>query len=409
MTMREHADSIIQAAIQSALPDVSVKKQLRHIDIGSGRVVLIAVGKGGWQMANAACQMLGDRISDGVVLTKYGHVKGEIPGVRCFEAGHPIPDENGFFGTQVAIEAVQGLTAEDTVLFLLSGGGSALFEKPLVSSEELESITAQLLACGADIAEMNTIRKRISAVKGGKFATLCMPAKVECVVLSDVLGNRADVIDSGPACPDSSTCEDAQAIVDKYSLQLSEKAMKLLQQETPKELDNVTLRMIGSVTGLCEAAAEQCRKLGYETMVLTDHLDCEAREAGIFLSDIAQYHRKWNRKMAFIAGGETVVHLKGHGKGGRNQELALAAAAGIAGMANTAVFSVGSDGTDGVTDAAGGYVNGDTELLLSQQGVSIFQVLEHNDSYHALQKIGGLIITGATGTNVNDIAVVLLG
>lgn len=379
------------------------------MDIGAGRVVLISVGKGGWQMANAAGEILGGRIDRGVVVTKYGHVRGEIPGVRCFEAGHPIPDENGFLGTQAAIDAVQDLTEQDTVLFLLSGGGSALFEKPLVDIGELENITSQLLSCGADIVEMNTIRKRLSAVKGGRFAKLCKPAKVACIVLSDVLGNRVDMIASGPACRDSSTCDEALDIVRKYGLRLSDHALMLLQQETPKELDHVSMHVIGSVSGLCAAAAEQCRKLGYEPMILTDHLDCEAREAGVFLADIAKYHRQRNRKLAFIAGGETVVHLKGSGKGGRNQELALAAAAGIAGLADTAVFSVGSDGTDGVTDAAGGYVDGGTEALLAQQGISIFDVLECNDSYHALEKTGGLIFTGPTGTNVNDIAVVLLG
>lgn len=408
MTQREKADQIIQGAIHEVLPDVAVRNWLAELPLSSGKIVLAAVGKGAWRMAQAAVQQLGDRVERGVVVTKYGHVQEELPRVRCFEGGHPIPDENGFAGTEAVIEAVQGLTEQDTVLFLISGGGSALFEKPLVEKEELEGITEQLLACGADIVEINTIRKRLSAVKGGRFAQLCSPAHVECLILSDVLGNRADTIASGPACPDESTCEQAIKIAEKYHLRLSDAARELLHKETPKKLDNVSVKIIGSVTELCEAAVAQCRDLGYETVLLTDHLDCEAREAGRFLADIARYHHAKGRRCAFVAGGETVVHLKGNGKGGRNQELALAAAPGIAGLENVAIFSVGSDGTDGVTDAAGGYVDGSTEQQLRQKGVLVFDVLEQNDSYNALQKTGGLIKTGATGTNVNDVAVVLI-
>ncbi len=408
MTLREKAETILRGAIHAALPDVAVQKSLQELQLGDGKVVLIAAGKAAWRMADAALNELGERISHGVVVTKYGHVQGQLPRVRCFEGGHPIPDENGFCGTQAAIDAVQGLREQDTVLFLLSGGGSALFEKPLLPTQELEEITAQLLACGADIVEMNTIRKRLSGVKGGRFAQLCAPAKVECVILSDVLGNRADTIASGPACPDTSTCEQAMAIAEKYQLRLSAQAKALLQQETPKKLDNVSVRIIGSVTELCETAAEVCRALGYETVILTDHLTCEAREAGAFLASIAQYHGQKGHKLAFVAGGETVVHLHGKGKGGRNQELALAAAPGIASMEHVAVFSVGSDGTDGVTDAAGGYVDGRTQQRLQEQGISIYEVLEQNDSYHALRMCDGLIVTGPTGTNVNDVAVVLI-
>lgn len=408
MTLREKAEQIVQGAIHTVLPDVAVKKSLQDIQFGKGKVVLIAAGKAAWRMANAALTELDDKISSGVVVTKYGHVQGELLNIRCFEGGHPIPDENGFRGTQAAIDAVQGLGAQDTVLFLLSGGGSALFEKPLLPQQELEDITAQLLACGADIVEINTIRKRLSGVKGGKFAQLCAPAKVECVILSDVLGNRADTIASGPACPDESTCAQAMEIAEKYQLRLSDCAKELLQQETPKKLDNVSLRIIGSVTELCEAAAKECRALGYETIVLTDHLTCEARDAGSFLASIVQYHGQSGHKLAFVAGGETVVHLCGKGKGGRNQELALAAAPGIAGMEHVAVFSVGSDGTDGVTNAAGGYVDGRTQQVLQEKGISICDVLEQNDSYHALRACDGLIVTGATGTNVNDVAVVLI-
>ena len=405
--LRRDADAIIRAAIEAVQPDAAVRRALENREF-PGRVLLVAAGKAAWQMAHTAAQCLGDRIERGVVVTKYDHVKGDIPRCVCVEAGHPVPDENSFRGTALALELVQGLTERDTVLFLLSGGGSALFEKPLVDGAELQDITSQLLASGADIVEINTIRKRLSAVKGGRFAQLCAPAQVMTVVLSDIIGDPLDMIASGPAYPDTSTCEQALAIADKYGLRLSDHARALLAQETPKVLTNVTTQVSGSVRELCAAAGKVCEKLGYTPVLLTDCLCCQAREAGSFLASIVKTHAGSGRKLAFIAGGETVVKLTGKGLGGRNQEIALAAAAGIDGIRDAAVFSVGSDGTDGPTDAAGGYVDGDTASVLRAQGIRIDEVLQNNDAYHALEKAEGLIITGATGTNVNDVAVALV-
>lgn len=404
--LRRDARQIVSSSLHAVLPDQAVRRALQNLPLKGRRVWLVAAGKAGWQMAKAAVDALGC-VDGGVVVTKYGHVKGEIPHVVCYEAGHPVPDENGFLATQKAVELVRPLTDEDCVLFLLSGGGSALFEQPLLPGKELQDITGQLLACGADIVEINTIRKRLSGVKGGRFAQLCAPAQVFSIVLSDILGDPLDMIASGPACPDHSTCAQALAIADKYSLRLSEQARGLLTQETPKILDNVTTQITGSVRELCTAAASACRQLGYEPVLLTDQLCCEAREAGSFLASILRTHSDSSRPLAFIAGGETVVHLMGKGQGGRNQELALAAAPGIAGL-NAAVFSVGSDGTDGPTDAAGGYVDGDTAAALKACGKDVFSALQNNDAYHALQAVEGLLITGPTGTNVNDVAVALL-
>lgn len=405
--LRTHADAIIRSSIQAVLPDEAVKRALSGRTF-SGRVVLVAAGKAAWQMARAAYDCLGPRISCGAVVTKYGHVKGPIADFCCCEGGHPVPDENSFAGTDKALSLIRNLSKQDTVLFLLSGGGSALFEKPLISGGELQDITDQLLACGADIVEINTIRKRLSAVKGGRFAQLCDPAQVFSIVLSDILGDPLDMIASGPAAQDSSTCAQALEIVRKYGLRLTPAATALLSQETPRALDNVTSCVTGSVRQLCAAAAEQCRALGYEPVLLTDRLCCEAREAGSFLSSILRTHADTGKSLAFLAGGETVVHLTGSGLGGRNQELALAAAAGLDRLPGAAVFSVGSDGTDGPTDAAGGYVDGGTAGALREQGIRIADVLLQNDAYHALEKTGGLIITGPTGTNVNDVAVALL-
>lgn len=338
MSLRSEADQIIAKSIQAVLPDKAVERALQnfHPETG-GRTILVAAGKAAWQMAQTAAANLAT--DGGIVITKYGHVRGEIPGIVCFEAGHPVPDENGVRATQRAMELVRGLSDKDQVLFLLSGGGSALFEKPLVPLEELQDITRQLLAAGADIVEINTIRKRLSAVKGGKFARLCEPARVECIILSDILGDPVDMIASGPACPDASSCGDAQRIAKRYGLRLSGKAQELLLEETPKTLEHIHITVTGSVRELCRAAS---------------------------------------------------------------------AAAGIDGMEHAAVFSFGSDGTDGPTDAAGGFVDGMTMRKLRQLGLDADEVLRNNDTYPALQKTGGLIVTGPTGTNVNDVTVGLL-
>lgn len=405
--LRQKANQMIKESLEAVMPDRAVEKALENFQGSGGRTILVAAGKAAWQMAAAAVRVLG-HVDDGIVITKYDHVKGEIPGVECREAGHPVPDENSFAATEKALEKVRGLEETDTVIFLLSGGGSALFEKTLISGEELQDITKQLLSCGADIVEMNTIRKRLSGVKGGRFALACMPARVYAIVLSDILGDPLDMIASGPAYPDSSTCEQANSIIEKYHLNLSEQAQALMQEETPKNLTNVSTQITGSVRELCAASMKAALKLGFEPVLLTDELCCEAKEAGSMMASILRTHAKDKKPLCFIAGGETVVHLTGKGKGGRNQELALSAAPGIAGLTNACVFSVGSDGTDGPTDAAGGYVDGETMNRLKEKGLDVFSVLQNNDAYTALEAAGGLIITGPTGTNVNDVTVALL-
>ena len=408
-TLRQDADTIIASSLKAVLPDAAVRRALESEAFcpQGGRILLVAVGKAAWQMAHTAVAALG-RVDEGIVITKYGHVRGTIPGVTCYEAGHPVPDENSFAATEKVLTMVQNLTAKDTVLFLLSGGGSALFEKPLIPGAKLQEITNSLLAGGADIVEMNTIRKRLSAVKGGRFALACAPAKIFSIVLSDILGDPLDMIASGPAVPDSSTGEQAIAIARKYRLPLSKEANACLTQETPKVLNNVTTQITGSVRELSKAAADACRTLGYTPILLTDRLCCEAREAGSFLGSIARTHAGQGQKLAFIAGGETIVHLTGNGSGGRNQELALAAAPELSGLAGCCVFSIGSDGTDGPTDAAGGYTDGDTCASLAAHGLDVFTVLQNNNAYPALKAVDGLIITGATGTNVNDVSVALI-
>lgn len=405
--LRKDAEEIALSAIAAVKPDEAVRRALSGFR-PEGRVFLVSVGKAAWQMTRAAVRMLARPLDGGVVITKYGHVLGEIPGVACYEAGHPVPDENSFLSTQSVLDMTQELSPPDTVLFLLSGGGSALFEKPLIPPEELRDITQQLLACGADIVEMNAIRKRLSAVKGGRFAQWCAPAKMEAVVLSDIVGDPLDMIASGPAAADLSTCAQALEIADKYRLRLSAAALECLNQETPKTVENVRTQVIGSVRELCRAAKARCAELGYRPQILTDRLGGEAREAGVMLARKLKETPPGAGRTALIAGGETVVHLTGSGLGGRNQEIALAASEELRGMKNAALISVGSDGTDGPTDAAGGYADGDTFDTLLRKGIHVADILRNNDAYHALEAADCLIRTGPTGTNVNDVTIALI-
>ena len=399
---RIDAEKAAYTAINAVMPEGAVLRALLGKQF-PGRVFLIAAGKAAPRMAQAALSVLTVPVTDGLVISKYGHFDEPIGSLRSFEAGHPVPDENSVLAGEAALKLTEDLREDDTVLFLLSGGGSALFEKPLIPLHELQNITNQLLACGADIVEINTIRKRLSALKGGKFAAHCAPARVEAVILSDILGDPLDMIASGPVSPDTATSADALAIAAKYGLHISPEAEACLHVETPKELPNVHAQVVGSVRELCHAAGEACERLGYETVFLTDRLDCEAREAGRFLSAILRSHAGEGKKLAFLAGGETVVHLTGKGLGGRNQELALSASEGLRGLRNACVICVGSDGTDGPTDAAGGYVDGDTFDELEEKGISLHETLRNNDAYHALRAVDGLIVTGPTGTNVNDL------
>lgn len=411
-TVREDALIIIEESIKAVLPEAAVIKALEKKRF-SGNIVVIAIGKAAWNMAKVTKDTLGSKVSKGIVITKYEHSKGPIEGFEIIEAAHPVPDENSVLGASRAIDMVSNLTEKDQVIFLISGGGSALFEKPMngVTLEGIMDVTNQLLSCGAGIVEINTIRKHLSAVKGGRFALQCGKANIYSIVLSDVIGDRLDSIASGPAYPDSSTSEEALNIVDKYKLQISDGLIKVLNIETPKKVDNCETIITGSVSAICEAAARSCEKLGYKSMLIASTLDCEAKGAGRFLAAIAREIKQGNSIMkppcAVIAGGETVVRIVGDGKGGRNQELALAAVMGIEGLEEVIIFSLGSDGTDGPTDAAGGIVDGESANRMRNSNILPEVYLDNNDSYHALKSSGDLIITGSTGTNVNDLMLLL--
>lgn len=407
MNLRTDAEKIIRDTLQSVLPQNAVHKALENLQFPAKRIFLVAIGKAAWTMAEEAAHFLGKRLTEGIVITKYDHVQGPLPHITCFEAGHPISDANSYFATKKVLAMTDSLREDDCVLLLVSGGGSALFEDPLISPAELEDVNHQLLASGAGITEINTLRKRISKVKGGKFALHCAPAHIEAIVLSDIIGDPLDMIASGPAYPDSSTSHDALEIVRRYHLKLSEDALSLIASETPKEILNAHHQVTGSVRELVNEAARISKTLGYTPYILTDQMEISAREAGKLLGSMAKTHQQ-DGPIALIAGGETVVRIIGDGLGGRNQELALSAALEIRGIHNVLVFSVGSDGTDGPTDAAGGIVDGQTVSRLEKKGILAIEMLDNNDSYHALKACDGLVMTGPTGTNVNDFTVVLI-
>lgn len=412
-TIRQDAYTIINQAIEAVLPEVAVKKQLQTLNLPD-RMTVVAIGKAAWRMASAAKAALGDQIRQGIVITKYEHSGGNIPGLEICEAGHPLLDEPGIAATRRALAITQNLTEQDVVLFLVSGGGSALFEDPAdgVTLADLRQINSALLKSGANIVEINTIRKRLSKVKGGRFAHHVKPARVVALVLSDVVGDRLDSIASGPAYPDSTTSAEALEIGQKYQLDLPPAVLAALRQETPKKVDNVETFIVGSVRVACEEAKRVAQNLGYAPLILTTTLACEAREAGRFLASIANEvltsGHPIARPGAVILGGETVVQVKGNGLGGRNQELALAAAIELAGVEDVVIASVGTDGTDGPTDAAGGVIDGGTVVRMVAGGVNPHQALTNNDAYHALAASGDLLKTGPTGTNVNDLVLVLI-
>ena len=402
--MLNDAKKICLGAIKDCLVVDNVKKQLLSLDIKK-EVYLLAVGKAAFSMAKGASEVI--NIKRGIVISKYGHIEGDIDNVRCLEAGHPIMDENTLKASIEAIKLFSNLNKDDIVIFLLSGGASALFELSDLDLDELQSINDQMLKKGLNIEEINTIRKRLSKVKGGKFADICKPAKIYSLILSDVLSDRLDMIGSGPTAKDLTNKEDAFDIIKKYDLKLSKRALDLINNERSVEVDNCENIIIGSVKLLYKAALRHGEELGYKVIGLRDDFDGHCHDAADYLFENIKKHLD-DKRVALIMSGETVVNVKGSGLGGRNQELVFYMSKLIKDMDNVLVMSLGSDGTDGPTDAAGGYCDGYTFYKLKEFGLDYDEVLKNNDSYHALEKIGYLIKTGPTGTNVNDITIALI-
>lgn len=405
--LRSHAELIYKTAIKENMPNSAVEKALKDKSF-EGKVVLVSIGKAGWEMAKTAYEILGDRIDSGAVITKYEHAKGPLGDIEIYEAGHPVVDFNGISATKRALELTSSLTDKDTVLFLVSGGGSALFESLDCPLEKMQELTKALLNSGATINEMNAVRKHVSGVKGGKFARSVYPASVYAVVLSDVVGNDLSTIASGPATADNTTVKECLEILDKYKISLDEEMISLIKTETPKEIKNATHIISGSVANLVKSAEDTARDMGYKTVVVDDSVTCDAGVIAEKIGELVKEYENTSVPVAVFFGGEVTIKVKGNGKGGRNQELALLCAEKIKGRSNMAVFCVGSDGTDGPTDAAGGYVDGFAYEKISKCGKTPEEYLKNNDSYNALSQADGLIFTGATGTNVNDLYALII-
>jgi hydroxypyruvate reductase len=378
-------------------------------------------------MAAAVEEVLGDRITRGVVVTKYGHVQPTNT-IRVHEAGHPVPDDAGIAGAEAVLEAVQGLGPDDLVLVLISGGGSALTPSPVpgITLAEKQALTKALLACGADIREMNTLRKHISRIKGGQLARAASPARVFTLILSDIVGDPLDAIASGPTVPDPRTYADALGILDKYRIRQEipasirthlEAGAAGTIPETPKPDDPLFARvrsvMVASNIQALAAARGDAERRGFHAMILSSFVEGETREIARMHAALALEVRASGNPLrppvCLITGGETTVTLKGKGKGGRNQEFALAAALDIAGMADVVVLSAGTDGTDGPTDAAGALVDGETVARAGSLGLSTRAALDGNDAYPFFERLGDLVITGPTRTNVMDVRLVMVG
>jgi glycerate 2-kinase len=433
-SLSREALRIFRAALNAADPAEAV---LRHVKLtrnvltaGHKRyrldsfrnVYVIGAGKASAQMARPIERLLGRRITGGLINIKYGHA-ARLRRIELNECGHPIPDRQGEIGAEHIAEIARKAGPDDLVICLISGGASALL--PLAASpitlEQKQETTRLLLHCGANIHELNCVRKHISAIKGGQLARLAWPAPVLALILSDVIGDDLDVIGSGPTVPDRSTFGDARAILAKYGVEdqvpgavrdrLSDSAA-----ETPKPGDkifeNVQDLIVGSNRLAVDEAAREARELGYHTLVLSTFIEGETRDVGRVHAAIAKEIKATGRPVrppaCVISGGETTVTIRGSGLGGRNQEFVLAAAIEIAGMKDVVVLSAGTDGTDGPTDAAGAIADGGTVARAEARSLHAPAYLAKNDSYHFFEPLGDLIKTGPTGTNVADVRIMLV-
>jgi len=437
--MREHAMKIFQAGLQAVDP---VEAIIGHVTLKdkaliiSGRqfnlkdydrILVVGAGKAVAPMAKAVEDLLGNRISDGVIVVKDEHGL-PLKKIKICEASHPVPDERGVQGTEEILSLVETAGKRDLVICLISGGGSALLIAPVggISLEDKQNATKLLLACGATIHEFNTVRKHLSRAKGGRLAQMAYPATVTSLILSDVVGDDLDVIASGPTVPDSSTFHDAEQILKDYGIwdQLAPAVRNHLEkgtsgqiEDTPNSNDVVFQQcsqvLVGTNLQALKAAGQEARKLGYRPLILSSKVEGEAREVARFYTAIAKEVLSSENPLkppaCVLAGGETTVTLTGEGRGGRNQEFALAAALTIAGLDNVVVLSGGTDGTDGPTDAAGAIADGTTVTRALEKGLDPKDFLRRNDSYSFFQHLEDLLMTGPTRTNVMDIYMMLLG
>lgn len=435
---RKQALDVLATALMAVDPINAIRRQVsfvgnalhigrRTYDLSRDRRIFVAGGgKAGGSMAKAVEGILGDRVTEGMVNVKYGYTM-PTERIELKEAGHPIPDERGVAGTRQILELLQEAGEGDLVLCLISGGGSALMTLPSegIALEDIRELTDALLRCGATINQINAVRKHLSQVKGGNLARLAYPAEVASLILSDVVGSPLDVIASGPTVPDPTTFADAYDVIKGYDLldEVSPSIIEHLSQgrdglnpETPKEGDSIFANTYNLVIGSNEiaamAAVRKAKEFGFNSMLLSTFVEGEAREVAKFFAsiakEIAHSGHPLRRPACVVAGGETTVTVRGQGLGGRNQELALAAALEIAGMEDVIIVASATDGSDGPTDACGAIADGSTIDRAREKGLDATLYLAGNDSYHFFQKLGDLIITGPTNTNVNDLTFIFV-
>jgi len=438
-SMRTQAEKIFQASLKAVDPIVAVKNYLKidgnnivlqgkSFPINSfDNIYLIGFGKAAAAMARGVEEVLGDSLKAGIVNVKYDHLDKVSSKIQINEAGHPVPDEAGIKGTGEIIDLVKNCSEKDLVICVISGGGSAIFPSPQegITLAEKQETTRLLLSCGADIKEINAIRKHISRVKGGQLARIVQPATLITLILSDVIGDPLDSIASGPTAPDETTFEDCLAILEKYQLlgeipatvekHIKSGAKKLIP-DTPKindpsfsKVDNV---IVGSNWQAVIAAKECAENFGYNTLILSTFVEGETKDVARVHAAIAKEVLKTGNPIklpaCIISGGETTVTIKGKGLGGRNQEFVLAAAMDIHELKNVVVLSAGTDGTDGPTDAAGAIADGETIFRAKQKNLNTLKYLQNNDSYHFFEQLNDLIKTGPTNTNVMDLRLLLV-
>jgi len=427
---------VLAAALSAVEPGEAVRRFLRRsgsqVQIGEQvyevtpgqRIILVGAGKAAYPMASAAAELLQGLVCAGLVITKDGHAPDlELPGgVLIRESSHPIPDQCGVDAAAELETLLRQAGPGDLVICLISGGGSALMPAPVegVSLDDLQQVTALLLACGASINQINTLRKHLDRLKGGGLARLAAPARLAALVLSDVIGDPLEIIASGPSVPDPSTYQDCLDILDHYKLREQappalrahlEAGARGQRAETPKPGDplfaSVQTLVVSSNIQAAQAAAAQAAREGYTPLLLTTYLQGEARHAGRFMAALARQIHATGQPLArpacMIAGGETTVTLSGDGLGGRNQEMALGAVADLDGLAQTVLVTLATDGGDGPTGAAGAVVSGETAARARSAGLSSAASLARNDSYHFFDALGDLLVTGPTRTNVNDL------
>jgi glycerate 2-kinase len=438
-TMRGHARELFDASIQAVDAEQCVRRFVSldgaQLHIGGqdydlslyDRLLVVGMGKASPQMGVALEDILGDRISGGLINTKYEHGEA-LKHIEIVECGHPVPDKAGVAGTNRILAMLEAADEKTLVICVISGGGSALTPAPVdgIALVDKQETTRLLLECGANIVELNAVRKHLSRIKGGGMARVAFPARVVALMLSDVIGDPMDVIASGPTVPDTSTFQTCMDIFDKYDLihQVPDAVRTRFEagiageiDDTPKPGDDALSKVQNLVVGsnglAVSAAAEKAKALGYNTLVLSTRVEGEAREVAYVYAGIAKEIVKTGQPIkapaCVISGGETTVLVRGKGKGGRNQELALSAAIQLAGWDDVVVVSGGTDGTDGPTDAAGAIADGQTIARATEKNISALAHLKNNDAYHFFKPLDDLIITGATGTNVADVAFVMVG